>query len=212
MKAKTTMRPRAHRRGQAREAILAAATGRFLRDGFAATRMDAVAADARTGKGTIYQHFPTKEDLLLACCLRQAEAAGARIEAAAADGAAAADPVAALARTVETALLAAVGGDGAAQRLFHDLWLALADRPDEAAAARARLREQYARWEGVIAFVYATGAARGDFRPLGDAAFLPRLVTAAVDGFAWQRPFRDDPDPRAAARATAALIAAMAAR
>lgn len=195
-------------RGQAREAIIVAASARFARIGFAATIMGDVASDARVGKGTIYQHFPTKEDLLLACCLRHLQSAQSRVEAAAGGGAAESDPAKALRLVVTEALLAAAGGDGAQQRLFHDLTLALAERPEQLADARARLRELYAAWEGVVAFVHRAGIARGVFRRLSGDAHMPRLFTALVDGFAWQRAFRHDGDPNQAATELATLFVA----
>lgn len=198
-------------RGQAREAILAAAAERFAEAGFAATTIGDIAAAARVGKGTVYQHWPAKEDLLLACCLGHLQAAQSRVEAAAGGGAAEADPAAAMRRVVHEALLAAAGGGGAQQRLFHDLMQALDGRPELLADARARLRELYAAWEGVVAFVHRSGVARGAFRPMPAEAQVPRLFTALVDGFAWQRSFRHDADPAQAAAALAtAFVAALA--
>lgn len=193
-------------RGQAKEAILAAAAEAFAAAGFAATTIGDIAAAAQVGKGTVYQHWPAKEDLLLECCLMHLRQAQARVEAAAGGGAAEGDPAAALRRVVAEALLAAAGGDGAQQRLFHDLQQALAQRPEQLADARARLRELYAAWEGVVAFVHRAGAARGAFRRLPGEAQVPRLFTALVDGFAWQRAFRHDADPAEAANALAGLF------
>ena len=193
-------------RGQAREAIVIAASERFARIGFTAAIMGDIAGDARVGKGTIYQHFPTKEALLLECCLRHLRAAQARVESAAGGGAAEADPAKALRLVVEEALLAAIGGDGAQQRLFHDLSLALTEMPEQLADARARLRELYAAWEGVVAFVHRAGVVRGVFRRMPGDAQMPRLFTALVDGFAWQRAFRHDGAPEQAAKDMAALF------
>lgn len=56
--------PRNRRRKQVRPAeILAAALEEFSERGFAATRLDAVAARAGISKGTLYLYFPTKEEL-----------------------------------------------------------------------------------------------------------------------------------------------------
>jgi len=197
-------------RGQAKEAILAAAAECFASAGFAATSIGDIAGAAQVGKGTVYQHWENKEDLLLDCCLRHLQQAQQRVEAAAGGGAAEGDPVAALKRVVTEALLAASGGDGAQQRLFHDLQQALGARPDSLADARARLRELYAAWEGVVAFVHRSGRARGVFRVLPGEAQVPRLFTALVDGFAWQRAFRHDADPaRTAAELAAAFVATL---
>lgn len=49
-----------------RQAILDAATRRFLRQGFAATTMDAIAAEAGVSKLTVYAHFADKDNLFQA--------------------------------------------------------------------------------------------------------------------------------------------------
>jgi len=46
-----------------RAVILKGAKAIFLRDGFAGTSMDAVAAEAGVSKMTVYRHFGSKEDL-----------------------------------------------------------------------------------------------------------------------------------------------------
>lgn len=49
-----------------RERVLAAAIGLFAQQGITATTMENVAAEAPVSKRTLYAHFPTKEDLVLA--------------------------------------------------------------------------------------------------------------------------------------------------
>ncbi|WP_214401364.1 TetR/AcrR family transcriptional regulator [Pseudonocardia lacus] len=49
-----------------RERVLTAASSLFARRGIAATTMEDVAAEAPVSKRTLYAHFPTKEDLVLA--------------------------------------------------------------------------------------------------------------------------------------------------
>jgi hypothetical protein len=62
----------------------------------------------------------------------------------------------------------------------------------------------------VVAFVHRSGRARGVFRALPGEAQVPRLFTALVDGFAWQRAFRHDADPaRTAAELAAAFVATL---
>lgn len=60
----TTANPR--RSPAKREAILAAATDVFLREGYARASVDAIAAAAGVGKQTIYGHFGDKQRLFLA--------------------------------------------------------------------------------------------------------------------------------------------------
>ncbi len=51
---------------QKRQAILDAAKEAFIDQGFAATSMDTVAKLAEVSKRTVYNHFPSKEDLFTA--------------------------------------------------------------------------------------------------------------------------------------------------
>jgi TetR/AcrR family transcriptional regulator, mexJK operon transcriptional repressor len=48
-----------------RDQILAGARGVFLRDGFAASSTDAIAAEAKVSKRTLYVYYPSKEDLFV---------------------------------------------------------------------------------------------------------------------------------------------------
>lgn len=56
-----------------RAAIILAASDRFMRDGFAATSIEQVAADAGVSKVTIYNHFGDKRGLFTASVERECE-------------------------------------------------------------------------------------------------------------------------------------------
>jgi len=57
------MATQAERRITTQTAIIKAATRIFGERGFAATKMDEIAAGAQVAKGAVYHHFPTKEAL-----------------------------------------------------------------------------------------------------------------------------------------------------
>jgi AcrR family transcriptional regulator len=57
-------------------AILDAARAVFSRDGYAASSVDDVAAEAGIAKGTVYLYFKSKEELYLAALLRDVKAFG----------------------------------------------------------------------------------------------------------------------------------------
>jgi AcrR family transcriptional regulator len=57
---------RAESRARTREQLVATATELFLRDGYAATSLDAVADEAGYSKGAIYSNFSGKDELCLA--------------------------------------------------------------------------------------------------------------------------------------------------
>ena len=58
---------RGAQRRSKRDAVLRAAASAFIREGFANTSMDDVAKSLRISKPTLYQYFPSKEDILYAC-------------------------------------------------------------------------------------------------------------------------------------------------
>lgn len=54
------------RRSRKREAIIAAAKDMFFKEGYAGASMDRITAQAGVSKATVYSHFRSKEELLLA--------------------------------------------------------------------------------------------------------------------------------------------------
>ncbi|MEV0351117.1 TetR/AcrR family transcriptional regulator [Nonomuraea sp. NPDC050680] len=64
------------RSARKRRAIMEAATGLFLRNGYQGTSMDEVAALAAVSKQTVYKHFTDKEQLFNAIILGAAERVG----------------------------------------------------------------------------------------------------------------------------------------
>jgi AcrR family transcriptional regulator len=57
---------RAESQARTREALVATATGLFLRDGYAATSLEKVADEAGFSKGAVYSNFRNKDELCLA--------------------------------------------------------------------------------------------------------------------------------------------------
>jgi AcrR family transcriptional regulator len=66
----------------ARDRLIDAAIDLFNRHGFHATGVDRIVAVAKVAKKTLYAHFPSKEDLILAALARKGEAFTARFVAA----------------------------------------------------------------------------------------------------------------------------------
>jgi AcrR family transcriptional regulator len=67
------MATQAERRSATRACILNAAARLFEKNGYDASSVDQITASARVAKGTFYQHFETKLDVLLAITRRQQE-------------------------------------------------------------------------------------------------------------------------------------------
>ena len=83
-----------------REALVRAATAAVHREGLKVP-MATIAADAGVGVGTLYRHFPTREDLLNALTHRSFEQVLSNVQAAERDGTTASD---ALRRFIEAAI------------------------------------------------------------------------------------------------------------
>jgi AcrR family transcriptional regulator len=147
------------RRKEARpDEILAAALESFAAKGFAATRIEDVAARAGISKGTLYLYFDGKEELFKAV-VRQALLPNlARIEALAASFA---GPSAILLER----LLATVAGV-AQSRVGAIPKLVIAEAGNFPDLARFYLDEVVHRGLGLIATILRRGIARGEFRSI----------------------------------------------
>lgn len=126
------MTPKRIDRVARREKVLDAAVRVFARKGFAASRIEDVAAEAGIGKGSVYLEFGSREELLTAAFEAYAEKSAAILRQAVLGGAPALDRL--------TALIAAVVDLLAAEpdraRILLDVWAA-AGRTGPATAGSA---------------------------------------------------------------------------
>ena len=167
-------RPRINNR---RTRVLDAAAYRFRRQGFSATTMRDIAADAGMLAGSLYYHFTSKTALLIAVheegVRRIADAVDAAV--AAADPA---DPWQRLEQALAAHLESLLGGGDYAQVVIRDL---PADQPD-LRATLIRLRDDYeARFRDLV-----------DPLPLGnavDAGWMRLMLLGAANwSKTWYRP------------------------
>lgn len=180
--------------------ILAAALDCFAERGFAATRMDDVAARAGVTKGTVYLYFKTKGDLFKALVRSELLPNIERLEGVAE----AAGPVAGLLERLLDLWVTHVVPSRAA--LIPKLMLAEAGNfPD---LARFYLDEVISRGRGVLRGLLRRGVEDGEFRPDVDADHVAYLVLAPlVFTVLWRHTFEphDDRPLDAAALARAHL-------
>ena len=154
------------RRKEARPSeIVAAALASFAERGYAATKLEDVAAVAGISKGTIYLYFPTKEHLFRAVV---EQAVLPNVEAAEGDLAAHTGSSADLLRMLAQRFLRLLDSDLTA---VPKLVVAESGNFPEIAQfyADAVLRRAFRLIEGIL----ARGVARGEFRPLDVHATLP---------------------------------------
>jgi AcrR family transcriptional regulator len=165
MSARLPPRPRARRKETRPAEITAAALDLFVERGFAATKLEDVAARAGVGKGTIYLYFPNKVELFRAVLrlgwlpnLEAAEAIVAEHTGSTAD----------LMRKLAAHALRIIDSP-----MIAIPKLVLAESGNFPAIARLYLEEVGARAIRLFAGVIARGVQRGEFRPLEPTAVVP---------------------------------------
>lgn len=175
--------PARHRRKEARpREILDAALNLFVKKGYAATRMDEVAAQAGVTKGTVYLYFESKEALFKAV-IREGIV-----------------PVLAYGET----LLAEHGGDPEQLLgcLLKGWWerigstplggipkLVLAEAGNFPELARFYQEEVIARGRSLLRAALHKGVEAGVFRPLDDELACQLLMAPLIQLAAWQHAF-----------------------
>ncbi|MFB9947363.1 TetR/AcrR family transcriptional regulator [Rhizobium puerariae] len=163
---------------QRRAEILAAAFALFAERGFAATRMEDVAARAGIAKGTVYLHFPDKERLFTELASGVASPILGEIEELARNEAT--PPRAAL-----SMFYALFRRDVLETERRHLLRLILAEGPIFPGVAEFYHREIISRGLGVLRILLARAASRGDLRNPAIAE-VPQLVIApALTSIIW---------------------------
>lgn len=158
-----------------RKAIVQAAAAEFRANGFEATSMDRIAAVAEVSKRTVYNHFPSKEELFAETIVQLFEASAAQHELAYRSDVGLREQLTELVRLKMRTL---------EQRDFLDLArVAISEAihaPERALPVFARLNE---REEGVTTWIRAAQA-DGKLKP-GDPAFAATMLQGQVKAFAF---------------------------
>jgi AcrR family transcriptional regulator len=159
---------RAEQQQRTRERVLEAADRLYVEQGFHATSVDQVAAEAGYSKGAVYSNFASKEDLFFAVYERRAEQGIEEMQRVieAAGGAA---------RGLDALSLAAArrrGRDDGWLAVFFEFWAHVVRRP----ALRERFAEIHARVQEPLAAALEEHAREHGHRLADD----PRKLTVAI--------------------------------
>lgn len=176
-------RPRWRRRKEARpQEILAAALDLFAERGFAASRLDDVAARAGVSKGTLYLYFPNKEELFKAV-VRDAVVAtideAERLAGSFSGGSF--ELLDAVVRRLAGRILGTRAG------VIPKLILAEAGNFPE--LARFYHDEVARRGVATVAGVLRRGVERGDFRPVDVRSMVPVVIGPLLLAALWKSTF-----------------------
>ena len=159
-------------------AIRAAALDVFSAKGFAAARIDDVAAAAGIAKGTVYLYFKSKDELLEAIVAATIGATLAQVEQAVA---AATLPALEKLRLMSGVVIAAIG-DEDRRRVLH---LVLSEGARFPAIAEYYHREIISRGMRLIRTIIAQGIAAGEFQSDELARFPQIFIAPALVSAIW---------------------------
>ncbi|HSL19814.1 MAG TPA: TetR/AcrR family transcriptional regulator [Methylomirabilota bacterium] len=178
-------------RGEKRPLILKAATRIFCERGFAAVRVADIAEAAGIGKGTVYEYFSSKDELLFAVFEWINEDISRRIQDLLDRGGTTLER---LQRLLD--LGAEVTREQVEmQAVILDFWAASRGTKIEERYNLA-CRDSFRTYRRLLADVIRDGQATGELRPDVDPDEVATMLVAAMDGLGVQAFFDRDIDPR----------------
>jgi AcrR family transcriptional regulator len=190
-------------RGEKRPLILQAATEVFAEHGFASVTVAGIADHAGIGKGTVYEYFSSKEELLFAVFEWMNDGIAERIR----------DLLAQDGTTHERLLrLLELGAEITReqvemQAVILDFWSASRGTASEARYNQACLAT-YRTYRRLVADVIRKGQSEGELQPDVDADAIAAMVVAAMDGLGIQFFFDRGLDPNATVSGFAEVLLA----
>jgi len=160
-----------------RREILAAAENVFSARGYAAARVEEVAAAARVAKGSVYNYFKNKQDLFTQVFDEAMASDEARVEAILESPL---SPTEKLNSVLDlwTDRLGHIKHYGG---LMLEFW-ATAARQDETGSLAGVFRELYRRWQSRLSRIVREGVSAGEFAPEVNVERASSLIMALTDG------------------------------
>ncbi len=177
-------------KGDKRRLLVKSAASVFAEKGYASTRVADIAERAGVGKGTVYEYFRSKEELLFAVFESINFDISARMDEALASG-----------ETAEEQLheLLRLGADVASEQIdlqpvILDFWAASRGKGFEEDYRRSAV-DSYTFFRNLVADFIRKGQENGDFKASIDPAALAVMIVATVDGLGIQLYFDRSIDP-----------------
>ncbi len=195
------MQPGVKSRGNKRPRLVEAACAVFAEKGYASTRVADIADRAGVGKGTVYEYFTSKEELLFAVFESINVDISVRMDQALSAGASTEEQLHNLMRLAAEVITEQVD----LQPVILDFWAASRGREFEA-TYREAVTSSYAFFRDLIADFIRDGQDRGEFKSSVDAEALAATVVATVDGLGIQLYFDRSIDPHRITEAFARFL------
>jgi AcrR family transcriptional regulator len=177
-------------RGDKRPRLVEAASAVFAEKGYASTRVADIAERAGVGKGTVYEYFSSKEELLFAVFEMTNAEISRRMDFTLASGGSTEDQLHNLLRLGAEVITEQVD----MQPVVLDFWAASRGKDFEE-TYRAAVVSSYTFFRKLVGDFIRDGQRRGEFRPTIDADALAATIVATVDGLGIQLYFDRSLDP-----------------
>ena len=170
---------------------MSAASAVFAEKGYASTRVADIAEKAGVGKGTVYEYFSSKEELLFAVFESINENITLRMTAVLDDDEPTQEQLFNLLRLGAEVITE----QRELQPVILDFWAASRGSDFEENYQQAVVAS-YSHYRSLLADFIRAGQGRGEFRTEVDPATLAAMVVATIDGLGIQLSFDTKLDPR----------------
>ena len=177
-------------RGDKRPRLVDAACAVFAEKGYASTRVADIAERAGVGKGTVYEYFSSKEELLFAVFEVTNAEISVRLDEALAEGGSAEEQLLNLLRLGAEVISEQIE----MQPVILDFWAASRGKGSEDTYRRAVIAS-YTFFRKLVADFIRDGQSKGEFVASVDADSLAAIIVASVDGLGIQLYFDRSLDP-----------------
>lgn len=188
-------------RGDKRLRLVTAATAVFAERGYASTRVAEIAERAGVGKGTVYEYFSSKEELLFAVFESINAKISSRMNDALAAGGSSEEQLLNLLRLGAEVISEQVD----LQPVILDFWAASRGKDLEETYRRAVVAS-YSLFRNLVSDFIRDEQNRGGFKTSVDADVLAAVVVATVDGLGIQLSFDRSIDPHRITEAFGRLL------
>ncbi len=188
-------------RGDKRLRLVTAATAVFAEKGYASTRVADISERAGVGKGTVYEYFSSKEELLFAVFESINADISSRMNDALAAGGSSEEKLHNLLRLGAEVISEQVD----LQPVILDFWAASRGKDFEETYRRAVVAS-YTFFRNLVSDFIREEQNRGEFKASVDAEALAAVVVATVDGLGIQLSFDRSIDPHRITEAFGRLL------
>ena len=188
-------------RGDKRPRLVKAASAVFAEKGYASTRVADIAERAGVGKGTVYEYFSSKEELLFAVFEMTNTEISRRMDTALAGGGSTEEQLHNLLRLGAEVITEQIE----MQPVILDFWAASRGKSFEEAHRKAVV-SSYTLFRKLVADFIRAGQQQGEFTTTIDADALAATIVATVDGLGIQLFFDRSLDPHRITEAFGRLL------